>query len=132
MAALAVVFVFAIAVFAHCSAAMGAAAAVVDPNTSDTRNFTVPSAPSTTAKGPVTYVFGDSMSDVGNNNYFPMSLAKSNYPWYGIDYPGREATGRFTNGKTIGDYMGKRPSIDLHARIEIKVAYLRTLCPSPC
>ncbi|KAF7080242.1 hypothetical protein CFC21_084347 [Triticum aestivum] len=38
---------------------------------------------------PVTYVFGDSMSDVGNNNYFQLSLARSNYPgpwpWYGID-----------------------------------------------
>jgi hypothetical protein len=106
MAALAVVF--AIAILAHCSAVVAAAAA--DPATADTRNFTIPSPRSTTTtnKGPVTYVFGDSMSDVGNNNYFPMSLAKSNYPWYGIDYPGREATGRFTNGKTIGDYMGKR------------------------
>jgi hypothetical protein len=118
--------VFAIAVLAHCSPAMGAAAAVVvDSNTSDTRNFTVPSAPApstTAAKGPVTYVFGDSMSEVGNNNYFPMSLAKSNYPWYGIDYPGRQATGRFTNGKTIGDYMGKRPApIHCGGTIEIQV-----------
>ncbi|EAY87416.1 hypothetical protein OsI_08823 [Oryza sativa Indica Group] len=60
------------------------------------------------AKGPVTYVFGDSMSDVGNNNYFPLSLAKSNYPWYGIDYPNGVATGRFTNGRTIGDYMADK------------------------
>ncbi|PAN08138.1 hypothetical protein PAHAL_1G390700 [Panicum hallii] len=106
MAALAVVF--AIAILAHCSAVVAAAAA--DPATADTRNFTIPSPRSTTTtnKGPVTYVFGDSMSDVGNNNYFPMSLAKSNYPWYGIDYPGREATGRFTNGKTIGDYMADK------------------------
>ncbi|KAL5212799.1 hypothetical protein ABZP36_023646 [Zizania latifolia] len=59
-------------------------------------------------KGPVTYVFGDSMSDVGNNNYFPLSLAKSNYPWYGIDYPNGVATGRFTNGRTIGDYMAEK------------------------
>uniref|UniRef100_A0ACD5YTS2 Uncharacterized protein n=1 Tax=Avena sativa TaxID=4498 RepID=A0ACD5YTS2_AVESA len=59
----------------------------------------------TAAKGPVTYVFGDSMSEVGNNNYFQLSLAKSNYPWYGIDYPNGVATGRFTNGRTIGDYM---------------------------
>ena len=109
MAALAVVF--AIAILAHCSVVVAAAAAAAgDPATADTRNFTIPSPRSTTttAKGPVTYVFGDSMSDVGNNNYFPMSLAKSNYPWYGIDYPGRQATGRFTNGKTIRDYMGKR------------------------
>jgi hypothetical protein len=47
------------------------------------------------------------MSEVGNNNYFQLSLAKANYPWYGIDYPNGVATGRFTNGRTIGDYMGK-------------------------
>lgn len=64
----------------------------------------------TATKGPVTYVFGDSMSDVGNNNYFQLSLARSNYPWYGIDYPNGVATGRFTNGRTIGDYMGE-PSL---------------------
>ncbi|KAK3159011.1 hypothetical protein QOZ80_2AG0144500 [Eleusine coracana subsp. coracana] len=102
MAATAVVF--AIAVLVHsviCGAAAGTTAATK-------RNFTIPSSPSTKNKGPVTYVFGDSMSDVGNNNYFQMSLAKSNYPWYGIDYPSGEATGRFTNGKTIGDYMAEK------------------------
>uniref|UniRef100_A0A453PHW9 GDSL esterase/lipase n=1 Tax=Aegilops tauschii subsp. strangulata TaxID=200361 RepID=A0A453PHW9_AEGTS len=62
----------------------------------------------TATKGPVTYVFGDSMSDVGNNNYFQLSLARSNYPWYGIDYPNGVATGRFTNGRTIGDYMAAK------------------------
>lgn len=104
MAALAVVFAI--------TAISGAASAADDVASSTAaRNFTVASPPAspttTTTSGPVTYVFGDSMSDVGNNNYFPTSLAKSNYPWYGIDYPGREATGRFTNGKTIGDYMGE-------------------------
>lgn len=104
MAALAVVFAI--------TAISGAAAAADDVASSTAaRNFTVASPPAspttTTTSGPVTYVFGDSMSDVGNNNYFPTSLAKSNYRWYGIDYPGREATGRFTNGKTIGDYMGE-------------------------
>ncbi|KAL6633595.1 hypothetical protein ACP70R_026266 [Stipagrostis hirtigluma subsp. patula] len=97
--------VFAIAVLAH-SVIFGAAEAAAATTTTE-RNFTVSSTPST-AKGPVTYVFGDSMSDVGNNNYFAMSLAKSNYPWYGIDYPTREATGRFTNGRTIGDYMADK------------------------
>jgi len=105
MAALAVVFAIA-AVIAH-SVVSAAVAAADDASSTAARNFTIASPPSPTTSGPVTYVFGDSMSDVGNNNYFPMSLAKSNYPWYGIDYPNREATGRFTNGKTIGDYMGK-------------------------
>ena len=54
---------------------------------------------------PVTYIFGDSLTDVGNNNFLQYSLAKSNYPWYGIDYSGGQATGRFTNGRTIGDFI---------------------------
>lgn len=110
MTALAVVFAITTAVLAHSPVVSGAVAAADDVASSTAaRNFTVasPPTPTTTTNGPVTYVFGDSMSDVGNNNYFPTSLAKSNYPWYGIDYPGREATGRFTNGKTIGDYMGE-------------------------
>ena len=57
------------------------------------------------ATQPVTYIFGDSLTDVGNNNFLQYSLAKSNYPWYGIDYSGGQATGRFTNGRTIGDII---------------------------
>lgn len=57
------------------------------------------------AAKPVTYIFGDSLTDVGNNNFLQYSLAKSNYPWYGIDYSGGQATGRFTNGRTIGDII---------------------------
>lgn len=52
----------------------------------------------------VTYVFGDSLTEVGNNNYL-QSLAKSNFPFYGIDYEGGKPTGRFTNGRTIGDII---------------------------
>ncbi|RDX85250.1 GDSL esterase/lipase, partial [Mucuna pruriens] len=55
---------------------------------------------------PVTYIFGDSLTDVGNNNFLQYSLAKSNYPWYGIDYSGGQATGRFTNGRTIAAKLG--------------------------
>jgi phospholipase/lecithinase/hemolysin len=61
-----------------------------------------------TSRSPVIYIFGDSMSDVGNNNYLLLSLAKCNYPWYGIDYKNGYPTGRFTNGRTIGDIMGKQ------------------------
>ncbi|CAL5189869.1 unnamed protein product [Lathyrus oleraceus] len=59
----------------------------------------------------VTYIFGDSLTDVGNNNYLQYSLAKSNYPWYGIDYSGGQATGRFTNGRTIGDIISSKLGI---------------------
>ncbi|XP_054799493.1 GDSL esterase/lipase At5g37690 isoform X2 [Prosopis cineraria] len=54
----------------------------------------------------VTYVFGDSLTEVGNNNYMQYSLARSNYPWYGIDYSGGQPTGRFTNGRTIAEKLG--------------------------
>ncbi|KAJ6364567.1 hypothetical protein OIU76_029517 [Salix suchowensis] len=49
----------------------------------------------------VTFIFGDSLTEVGNNNYLQYSLARSDFPWYGIDYSGGKATGRFTNGRTI-------------------------------
>lgn len=55
----------------------------------------------------VTFVFGDSLTEVGNNNYLQLSLAKANYPFYGIDFEGGKATGRFTNGRTIGDIICK-------------------------
>ncbi|BAF19235.1 GDSL esterase/lipase At5g37690 [Oryza sativa Japonica Group] len=61
-----------------------------------------------TSKKPVIYIFGDSMSDVGNNNYLILSLAKSDYPWYGVDYETGFPTGRFTNGRTIGDIMAAK------------------------
>jgi hypothetical protein len=55
---------------------------------------------------PVSFIFGDSLSDVGNNNHLPRSLAKSNYRWYGIDYGNGTPTGRYTNGRTICDIVG--------------------------
>ncbi|PIN09776.1 Triacylglycerol lipase [Handroanthus impetiginosus] len=59
----------------------------------------------------VTFIFGDSLTEVGNNNYLQLSLAKSNYPYYGIDFAGRKATGRFTNGRTIGDIISAKLGI---------------------
>jgi hypothetical protein len=53
----------------------------------------------------VTFIFGDSLTEVGNNKYLQYSLARSDYPWYGIDFSGGRATGRFTNGRTIGDII---------------------------
>eukprot|EP01018_Ginkgo_biloba_P006047 Gb_20603 [translate_table: standard] len=64
----------------------------------------------TLAKGtvPASFIFGDSLTDVGNNNYLQYALAKANFPWYGIDYEGGTATGRFTNGRTIGDIITEK------------------------
>ncbi|CAO2821832.1 unnamed protein product [Amaranthus hypochondriacus] len=50
------------------------------------------------------FVFGDSIVDVGNNNYI-ISLSKANYVPNGIDFG--MPTGRFTNGRTIVDIIGQ-------------------------
>ncbi|XVF71390.1 hypothetical protein PTKIN_Ptkin12aG0033700 [Pterospermum kingtungense] len=64
-----------------------------------------------TAPSLVTFVFGDSLAEVGNNNHLQYSLARSDYPWYGIDFTGKKATGRFTNGRTIGDIISEKLGI---------------------
>jgi GDSL-like Lipase/Acylhydrolase len=51
------------------------------------------------------FVFGDSLTDNGNNNYLN-SIAKSNYYPYGIDFF-EGPTGRFSNGKTVIDGICK-------------------------
>ncbi|XP_002994082.2 GDSL esterase/lipase At1g71250 [Selaginella moellendorffii] len=52
---------------------------------------------------PAMFIFGDSLVDVGNNNYL-LTLAKANVAPYGIDSPWG-ATGRFCNGKTVLDVV---------------------------
>lgn len=54
---------------------------------------------------PCYFVFGDSLVDNGNNNNIA-SLARANYLPYGIDFPAGP-TGRFSNGKTTVDVIGK-------------------------
>lgn len=53
---------------------------------------------------PALFVFGDSLVDVGNNNFIS-TLARSNYYPYGIDFRGGP-TGRFSNGFNIVDFIG--------------------------
>ncbi|KAI3973272.1 hypothetical protein MKW92_022614 [Papaver armeniacum] len=53
---------------------------------------------------PSNFVFGDSLVDVGNNDYI-VSLSKANYVPNGIDFG--KPTGRYTNGRTIVDIIGK-------------------------
>ncbi|KAL7231888.1 hypothetical protein ACSBR2_010005 [Camellia fascicularis] len=54
------------------------------------------------------FLFGDSLVDAGNNNYLP-TLSKADVPPNGIDFQpsGGNPTGRFTNGRTIGDIIGE-------------------------
>lgn len=51
------------------------------------------------------YVFGDSLSDNGNNKYFGESLAKANFLPYGVDFS-TGPSGRFCNGKIFVDFLG--------------------------
>ena len=50
------------------------------------------------------FVFGDSLVDVGNNNYLA-TIARADAPPYGIDYPTHRPTGRFSNGLNIPDII---------------------------
>lgn len=54
------------------------------------------------------FIFGDSLVDAGNNNYLS-TLSKANIRPNGIDFKasGGNPTGRYTNGRTIGDLVGK-------------------------
>lgn len=54
----------------------------------------------------VQFIFGDSLSDVGNNKYLGRSLAQASLPWYGIDFGNGLPNGRFTNGRTVADIIG--------------------------
>ncbi|EOY10803.1 hypothetical protein QUC31_009817 [Theobroma cacao] len=53
------------------------------------------------------FVFGDSLVDSGNNNYLA-TTARADAPPYGIDYPSRRPTGRFSNGLNIPDLIGEQ------------------------
>ncbi|KAI9078859.1 hypothetical protein K1719_039200 [Acacia pycnantha] len=52
------------------------------------------------------FVFGDSLVDNGNNNYLA-TTARADAPPYGIDYPTRRPTGRFSNGYNIPDFISQ-------------------------
>ncbi|KAK9919344.1 hypothetical protein M0R45_027943 [Rubus argutus] len=60
------------------------------------------------------FVFGDSLVDSGNNDYLITTARADSYP-YGIDYPTRRPTGRFSNGLNIPDLisesMGSEPTL---------------------
>ncbi|KAM6552299.1 hypothetical protein CsatB_002107 [Cannabis sativa] len=57
------------------------------------------------------FIFGDSLSDSGNNNNL-LTMAKANYKPYGIDFPNATPTGRFTNGRTVVDILGQLLGLD--------------------
>ncbi|KAG0477835.1 hypothetical protein HPP92_012554 [Vanilla planifolia] len=50
------------------------------------------------------FAFGDSTLDTGNNNHLP-TLVRADHPPYGCDFYGGVATGRFSDGRLITDYL---------------------------
>ncbi|KAJ1701288.1 hypothetical protein LUZ63_001067 [Rhynchospora breviuscula] len=74
--------------------------------------------PGANAQGlvPALYVFGDSLVDVGNNNHLELSLLKADFPHNGIDYPGKKATGRFSNGFNFADFLAQNLGVPTAAR----------------
>lgn len=72
------------------------------------------------------FIFGDSLVDAGNNNYLP-TLSKANMVPNGIDFKasGGKPTGRFTNGRTIGDIVGNNffPNI-IQSRVRTRKIYI--------
>ncbi|PIN04347.1 Triacylglycerol lipase [Handroanthus impetiginosus] len=61
---------------------------------------------------PCYFIFGDSLVDNGNNNA-RNTIAKANYPPYGIDYPDGP-TGRFTNGRNVADIIAELLGFNNH------------------
>lgn len=57
---------------------------------------------------PAIITFGDSVVDVGNNDYIH-TIFKANYPPYGRDFANQQPTGRFCNGKLATDLTGALP-----------------------
>ncbi|KAL7597688.1 hypothetical protein Lser_V15G22207 [Lactuca serriola] len=53
------------------------------------------------------WAFGDSFFDSGNNNFLN-TLIKADFPPYGKDFMGGVSSGRFTNDRTISDYIVKK------------------------
>jgi len=55
---------------------------------------------------PAFFALGDSLADVGTNDYLPKATFKADFPPYGKTFFGRP-TGRFSNGRVVVDFLGK-------------------------
>lgn len=67
-----------------------------------------PQAAATATATAALFIFGDSFFDPGNNNYInTTTLDQANFSPYGESYF-RRPTGRFSDGRLISDFIGKR------------------------
>lgn len=73
-------------------------------------------------KVPAIIVFGDSSVDSGNNNHISTFL-KSDFPPYGRDFDGGKATGRFSNGKIVTDFISEAFGIKTEIPAYLDPAY---------
>ncbi|XP_047958681.1 GDSL esterase/lipase 6 isoform X2 [Salvia hispanica] len=64
------------------------------------------------SKIPAIFIFGDSLLDAGNNPYIPNCTVQADFPPYGSSFFGRP-TGRFTNGRTVADFISEYLGIPL-------------------
>ncbi|XP_058219740.1 GDSL esterase/lipase At5g45960-like [Rhododendron vialii] len=61
------------------------------------------------------YTFGDSYVDPGNNDFIDTPF-RSNFPPYGRDFPGKVATGRFSNGLLFPDLLAYYVGVGKYTR----------------
>ncbi|KAL6007407.1 lipolytic enzyme [Asimina triloba] len=72
----------------------------------------IASAGSSTATVPAIYIFGDSIFDAGTNHFHRNCTVQADFPPYGRTFFHRP-TGRFTNGRTVADFVCHMLGIDL-------------------
>lgn len=53
---------------------------------------------------PAIFTFGDSIFDAGNNHFNKNCTAQADFPPYGSSFF-HQPTGRFTNGRTVADFI---------------------------
>ncbi|XP_057797552.1 GDSL esterase/lipase At5g45960-like [Salvia miltiorrhiza] len=78
---------------------------------------------------PAIFVFGDSTADSGNNNHIITPL-QCNFRPYGINFPGHVATGRFSDGRLVTDfiaaYVGVKETVPAYLDPELRTEDLTT------
>ncbi|ESR61552.1 hypothetical protein CICLE_v10018082mg [Citrus x clementina] len=73
---------------------------------------------------PAIITFGDSIFDAGNNHYNKNCTAQADFPPYGSSFF-HHPTGRFTNGRTVADFISQFIGIELQKPyLEARIAVL--------
>lgn len=73
---------------------------------------------------PAIFIFGDSLFDAGNNHFNRNCTAQADFPPYGSTFFHRP-TGRFTNGRTVADFIGTYES-RAHTHADLFVFWVMT------